>query len=478
MTATTRGADFKADAIQDALVGYAFALRYEDLTPEVVHAARVRIVDTFGSLVGGFDGEPCRIARSLAQRLYSSGSSSVIGTFTMTPPDMAAFVNATTARYVEMNDVYHWPKAGGGHPSDVIMPVLAVAEESHSTGEEFITAVTLAYEIYLCMAHSVRTPGFDFINNLTLATAIAAGKLLHLNSDELAECISMAIVPNNALGQARTGHLSHWKATASGQAGRAGVFAAYLAREGMQGAVQPFEGRAGWTNVVAGGSLTLAPMATRGGHFKILDTIIKPRSACATTLSSILATEQAAKSSLDVSQVEGVLVEVYDRAVHLGEGEHSYRPRTRESADHSIPFVVASALMDGTVNPETFREERLTDPQLLSLADKVKVVGNPEFTAAYQKLPLEHRTRVTVKTKTGEVRVGEVNTLKGGLIDPMSDFEIEGKFRSLTSKYWSEARAGEVLALLWAVDACKDIAELPPRLRLSEADENRGTGGE
>ena len=148
---------------------------------------------------------------------------------------MAAFVNGTTARYVEMNDVYHWPGSSGGHPSDVLMPVFAVAEAERRSGRDLILSIVLAYEIYLRMSDAIRTPGFDCANFCCMGAALGAGKLLGLAQDELAECLSMAVVPNNALNQARTGHLSMWKAVAAGQAGRAGVFVGLENYEWLQG---------------------------------------------------------------------------------------------------------------------------------------------------------------------------------------------------------------------------------------------------
>src|SRR4051812_13931689 len=111
------------DRIQSALSGYAARLSYEDLDRETIHAAKTRVIDTLAALIGGFDGEPCRMARTLAAAMPQSNGSRVIGTTLTTSPDLAAFVNGTTARYVEMNDVYHWPGSSGGHPSDVLMPI-------------------------------------------------------------------------------------------------------------------------------------------------------------------------------------------------------------------------------------------------------------------------------------------------------------------------------------------------------------------
>jgi 2-methylcitrate dehydratase len=199
-----------------------------------------------------------------------------------------------------------------------------------------------------------------------------------------------------------------------------------------------------------------------------MDTIIKPRSACATTLSSIMAAELAAVDLDDGARVESVLVEGYDRVVHLAE-EWSYHPDTRETADHSVPYVVAAALLDGTVTPATFAEDRLWDPKLRSLIQKVKVVPDDAFNAGYRKLPLEHGTRVTVTTTDGARHVGEIQFLKGGLSDPMTDAEIEAKFRTLSADYLKEPEALSVLQSLWALEEMKDVGDLPPAFSFQAA---------
>ena len=255
---------------------------------------------------------------------------SVIGTDLRTSPDLAAFVNGTTARYVEMNDVYHWPGSAGGHPSDVLMPIFAAAEHARASGRDFLTAVVLGYEIYLRMSDAVKTPGFDCANFCVMGAALGAGKLLGLDADGLAECLSMAVVPNNALNQARTGHLSMWKAVAAGQSGRAGVFAALLAKAGMRGPHMPFEGKAGWIDHVARRPVTLQAFGGAGTPFKIHDTLIKPRASCATTISSILAAEKAAARVTAIEAIEKVKVEVYERAkIGMGTGEHHWNPDLR-----------------------------------------------------------------------------------------------------------------------------------------------------
>ena len=456
------------DSIQSQLSGYAARLRYEDLDETTVHAAKVRVIDTLGALIGGFFGEASRIARDVAARQPQPSGATVIGTRLVTAPDMAAFVNGTTARYVEMNDVYHWPGSSGGHPSDVLMPVFGVAESVRARGPELLLSIVLAYEIYLRMSDAIKMTGFDCANFCCMGSALGSGKLLGLSSDQLAECLSMAVVPNNALNQARTGHLSMWKAVAAGQSGRAGVFAALLAQAGMKGPHAPFEGKAGWCNHVARKSFALETWGGDGTPFKILDTLIKPRASCATTISSILAAEKAAANIPRIGEIEKVTVEVYERAkVGMGTGEHHWNPDSRETADHSIPYVVAASLIDKRHSPASFDDARLWSPELRTLLPKVEVVTNDEYTASYERVPVRHDTRVTVTLKNGERVMGEAGGDKGDLSQSKTDAEIEEKFRVLTEGVLGAKRVDAVLDALWQLEKAEDISRIPPMLVLA-----------
>ena len=317
------------DHIQQRLVDYAAALDYGTLPPEAVHAAKVRVIDTLAALAGGFDGEPCRIARRMAARMPDVDGATVTGTALKTTPDMAAFVNGTTARYVELNDVYHWPGSAGGHPSDVVMPVLGVAEHARAGGRDLIAAVVLAYEIYLRLSDAIGRSAFDCANYACLGAAVASAKLLGLPRESIAAAASMAVVPNNVLKQVRTGHLSMWKAVTAGHAGKAGVFAAMLAREGMNAPYLPFEGQLGLVRPCRRQALLARRMGGGKTPFKIQDTMIKPRSSCATTISSILAAEKAACAlKKRVADVEHVTVEVYEtRQGRHGHGRAPLEPR-------------------------------------------------------------------------------------------------------------------------------------------------------
>jgi len=450
------------DAIQKRLTDYAIALDYGALSPQAIHATKTRIIDWLGALAGGFEGEPCRIARSLAAQIPYPGGATVLGTRLKTTVDLAAFGNGITGRYLEMNDAYHRPGVFGGHPSDVLGAVLAVAEHVHADGRSLITGAALAYETYLRLADAVLVPpGFDYTNYVCIGAATAAARLLGLTPTQLSHAIAIAVVPNNSLFQARTGHLSMWKAAAAGQACRSGVFAAQLAAQGMEGAHMPFEGTAGWCDYVARRRFAIGLMGGSGEPFKIEETIIKPRALCAATISSVLAAEKIAPLA-DASGVKEVTVEVYKKAKnYVGTGAHCWNPDSRETADHSIPYVVAAALIDGTVTPESLDDDHLWNPALRSLMMKVKVVENADYTTAYETMPVEHHTRITVLMEDGKTLTGKVGGSDGNdLGERKTDEQISRKFKLLAGGGMGPGRAEKILNALWHMEEMADVGEI------------------
>ncbi len=460
----SRGSVEKAiDSIQERLTRYACDLDYADLPPEAIHAAKVRIIDTLGILIGGFFGEPSRIARNLAAQMPDVAGATLIGTRMKTAPDMAAFVNATTAHYAELNDAYHWPGSFHGHPNDVVAPVLTVAEYAQTSGRELITGIALAYEVFLRVSDVFHNPGFHYTNFVCLGSAMAAAKLLGLSATQLSHCIAMAVVPNVILRQVSVGgHLSMFKATVSGCAGRAGVFAALLARAGMEGPHLPFEGKAGWCDHVARKRFCLDTLGGNGTPFKILDPHIKIRPAMGNIISAILAAEKVAPLT-NISEVKQVTVEIHKRAKEsAGTDAHNWNPQSRETADHSVPYIVAATLIDSTVTSRSYNDAHLWNPELRALMQKIDVVENEEFTKANNRLPVEHHTRVTVVTNSGERLVGKAGGDQDDLSAPKTDAQVEKKFRGLTEEVLGTRRVGTILDRLWHLEELKDAALIAP----------------
>jgi 2-methylcitrate dehydratase len=453
------------DSVQQRLVHYANVITADCVPPDAAAAARLRVIDTLGVLIGGFFDEGCRAARALAAQTPHAEGATVIGTRVKTTVDMAAFVNATTARCAEMTDTYHRHGSAGGHPSDVVTPLLAAAESVHASGRNFITAVVLAYEIYLRLSDVFPNRDFDHTNFCCIATAVGAGQLFGLTSEQLAECIAMAAVPNVSLRQARMGDQSIWRAAASGQAGRAGVFAAQLARAGIEGARMPFEGKAGWCDHVARTRFSLPEIDF--AQLKIGESRFKYRASSGNTIACVLAAEHVAPLR-DAAAVERVVVETYGKAVETsGIGEHNTNPTSHESADHSIPYLVATTLLDGTVTPRSFGEGKLRNPVLRELMRRIEVVEDPQLTARSERETRYGLARVHVIARDGERLTGDAGAAQAEGHEKSEQEKIVDKFRTLTLEYLGARRVESIEKTLLALEEVEDASVIPPQFVLA-----------
>ncbi len=463
-------AAFPVDTIQQRIAHYSDALTFDALPAQTVHCAKALVIDTLGVLVAGFNFEPCVKLRTFAAASASADGATVLGTRLRTTPDLAAFVNASTARYVEANDVFarYKPGTAHGHPSDVIAPLLAVAEHAHASGREFLNSVVLAYEIYLRICDACHSEGFDPATFGCIAIAAATGRLFRLPAHQIAQAVSMAATAHNILKQVRSDHVTVWKALAAGQAGRDGVQAGLLAKAGIEGPSLPFQGVAGWCDHVAGKRFELPEMGGGTVPFLICESRIKTRPARALTISSILAAEKLAGRVGDLDKVSRIVVMTYKRAKEGSRPQH-WVSRNRETADHSIPYCVAAALIDGVVTPQSFDDQHLNDLRLRKLMAVVEIVEDEAYTVAYKALPQSHRGRVSVHTQGGGCFVAESGGDEDDLASPKSDAWVERKFRAMTEAAVGAPRGGRLLSMLWALDNCQDVASLVEALVLDQA---------
>src|SRR5436853_2715790 len=228
------------------LAEYACALRFEDLSKDVVHEVKRRVIDSLGCALGAWNEEPCAIARKVVSHFTAKDGATVIGTDHIAPPDWAAFANGCCIRYFDYNDTYLSKEPA--HPSDNFSAVFAVGESVGATGGELIAAAALAYEVQcrLCDVASIRARGWDHPTYGAFSTALAAAKLMRLDPERTRHAINIAGVHCAAFRQARVGELSDWKGVAFANAARLGVYAALLARAGMTGPAPIFEGAMGF----------------------------------------------------------------------------------------------------------------------------------------------------------------------------------------------------------------------------------------
>lgn len=461
--------------IAERLADYAQSLSFTRLPAEVVHEVKRRVLDSLGCALGAWHAPPARITRRLAQSVKVPNGATLWGTGHKTLPDLAAFANGTLVRYLDFNDTYLSKEPA--HPSDNLAAILALGETVQASGKEVIAACALAYEVQcrLCDAAALRPRGWDHVTYVPFSSALASAKLLQLSTARTAHALNLAGAANVALRQTRVGDLSMWKACACANATRNGVFASLLAKQGMTGPSPIFEGDKGFMKLVSG-PLDLPAFAgerhARPGTapFKTLETYIKHYPVeyhaqtaveAALVVREELLTAEGREALGGITEVE---IGSYDVAIEIiGREREKWHPGSRETADHSLPYCTAVALLDGTVTLRSFDPKRLRDPRLRALTQKVRVVEQEEFIGRYpQSMP----TRVIVRTATGKEYAKQVDFPLGHPRNPMSDREVEEKFRRLAAGKLDRAGAGKVIALVWKLDALRDIGALMPLLKI------------
>ena len=447
------------------LAEYACSLQFEDLSKDVVHEVKRRVIDSLGCALGAWNEEPCAIARNVASEFSAKRGSTILGTNHKAPPDWTAFANGCAIRYFDYNDTYLSKEPA--HPSDNISAALAVAESVGGTGPELITAIALAYEVQcrFCDAASIRARGWDHVTYGAFSTALAAAHLMKLDSKKTRHAVNIAGVAGAAMRQARVGELSHWKGVAFATAARHGVYSALLARAGMTGPGPIFEGQMGFERQLGVSLGNLGekfavpfPKSKNGPAAMILKTSIKYWPAEYHSQSAIEAALSLRKQILDPARIKSVTIESHDASVDIiGSEPEKWKPNTRETADHSLPYITAIALIDGEVTNKQFEPERFADPQVWNFLETVKVKRNTELSAMY---PDAVANIVHVDLDDGRELTKRVDYALGHAKNPLKDSEVEGKFFALVAPALGEKPARGIVDLVWKLDEARNVDEL------------------
>ncbi len=454
--------------LAEQLADYAVGLKFEDLPAPVVREVKRRVIDSVGCALGAWNAEPCGIARRVASAFSAGRGATLLGTRHRAPPDWAAFANGCLVRYLDYNDTYLSKEPA--HPSDNIPAALAIAEAEQADGRELTLAIALAYEVQcrLCDAASLRARGWDHVTYGAFSSALAAARLMRLETARTRHAVNIAGVASAALRQSRVGELSHWKGCAFANAARHGIFAALLAREGMTGPAPIFEGDMGFEKLLTG-----VPLRVRvekwgnrsNGDFMILRTSIKFWPAEYHAQSAIEAALKLRPQIGEPAQIESVRIESHGAAVDIiGSEPEKWRPTHRETADHSLPYLVAVTLADGELTERQFTAERLADPVLSALVQRVKVERHEELSARY---PEATGNIVTVHLRGGRALSERVDYPRGHARNPLTDAEVETKFHALADPRLGRKRADAVLAWLWRLEEASDSAALMPLVELN-----------
>jgi 2-methylcitrate dehydratase len=261
------------------------------------------------------------------------------------------------------------------------------------------------------------------------------------------------------MAQTRVGALSNWKGLAAAEAGRNAVFAARLSRAGLTGPAPIFEGSSGFFQQVAGpANVNVEAFGRRGVQFRIHQCSLKPYPAVIYTQTAVVAGVQIAKEVSSLDRISAIEIATTRRGYErTGSEPEKWSPKTRETADHSLPYITARAMFDGDITNESFAPEKFRDPAVLAFMQKIKVGEDPSLTA---RVGGAVPTRITAILVDGQRIVREVDYAPGFAERPMSRAEVERKFSSNVGKRWPKERTDAILHALWALDRMKDLSPL------------------
>jgi len=446
------------DRILNHLCDYALKLSYRDLPEEVIRRTKHIVMDTVGCALGGAQSPPAKIARAAASEITSAIPSTVLISGQKTSSDLAAFANGVMIRYLDFNDTY----AGSPtcHPSDLLAPVLAVVDARNGSGKDVILGTVLGYEV-LCglidAGAKERGRSWDQSTYGVIAAAVVAAKLFGHTKEQMTNAISLAVSSHISLEQIRRGQISHWKGCALANASRNAVFCAMLAAKGMTGPEEAFEGKAGFLSST-GIRFEIRPFADSAESYRIMKARLKAFPSGYFSQSAIEAVLNLRAQIPDLDNIEEIRLQTFPAGYEvMGSGEANWQPETRESADHSLPFVMAVALMEGNLEIRHYEEMYYKRSDVRALMQKIKVRIGEEPVAAWPEVPLNI---VDVEMKSGKVLSTKVAYHLGHFKRFMTDAEQERKFRPLAEPLLPEGQLNDLLACLRRLDEVEQISEL------------------
>jgi len=434
------------------LASFSQQTSFDDLSEEVRERIKVLLLDSIACAIGSLRSEPIQYLREQVQEFGGSSIGSLIGGG-KTAPDRAAFFNAALVRYLDFNDGY-MGKLATSHPSDQLGAILAASEYANISGSDFMTALALAYEIQcrFCDFCSYEDKGFDQALAISYSVASGVSRALNLDIEKTANAIGLSGVSQNPLLIVRAGRISHWKGFSTANTCSNALHATFLAMRGVTGPPEIFEGPLGLFDSITGPfDINLGDVSLQ----KILEISLKKFNAGIHSQTAIEGVIELKKEHgfipEDISEVE---IEIYQRAYFImggGKGGDKHNVKNKETADHSLPYVLAAALIDDNVMPEQFEEKRILKEDVQNLLRCVKVLNSQELTDRY---PKESPVIIRIKNKGDQVFEKEKSSYEGHYSNPMGWSSVTEKFGLLCDDIISIETKDEI------IDAVSRIEEI------------------
>jgi 2-methylcitrate dehydratase len=452
--------------LAEQLAAFVVRMTYEDLSEEARHQLKIHILDALGCAFGALEGPPIKMLRTQLEDFGGRPLVTLIGGG-KTAPDRAALYNSALVRYLDYNDSYI-AKNETCHPSDNLGAVLAASEYARRNGKEFLAALALAYQVQCRLSDvaPVRAKGFDHTTQGAYAVAAGVARALGLDQNGVANAVAISGTAYNALRVTRTGSLSNWKGLAYPDTAFGATHAAFLAMRGITGPLEVFEGNKGLMDAIT-------------GHFEldwsrenleaVRRTSVKKYNAefhSQSALEGVL--ELRAAHQVRPEEIEGISIDIFDVAYHIiggGEEGDKQRVRTKEEADHSLPYMVAVALLDGDVSPAQYAPERIVREDVQNLLRKVTI--QPDETLS-KRFPAEMPCRITIALKDGRALDIEKQDYEGFYTRPMSWEKAVAKFERLATPYSNTSQRASIVETVAHLES-KEVVQLTELLGAEDA---------
>ncbi len=448
------------ETISAKMSRWAAGVKFQDLSKDAVYQAKRFLLDSVGCALGGYQQHDVKIALEVLNEVAGRGPSTVIGTGQRMDPVSASLANALMIRCMDYNDIY-W-KQDPSHPSDIFPAAIACCERAKSDGKELIVGLVLGHEFEMRFCEAafpgVRERGWHHATLTAFVSPIVAGRALHLSWEQIQHAIGISASRHCTLGAVTAGKLTMMKNTVDPMATQSGVLAALLAEKGYSGPEHVIDGKEGLTHVFGPDWKLELLTEGLGESWRITQCGMKAFPTEALTHTPISAVLDIVKQNdLHPDQVEQIQIRSLARAADILSDPSKYDPHTKETADHSLPYVIAAALVDRQVTPVQFTMEKIMDPKIREQLRKVEVVADPEIEKVF---PALQRVIVQITTRDGRAFTKQLDFPKGDPRNPLTDQDVEEKFSALADGVLSAAAQTKLKDTIWGLEKAGSVQKL------------------
>ncbi|MBN1406693.1 MAG: MmgE/PrpD family protein [Calditrichaceae bacterium] len=445
--------------ISSKLAHFTRSLQFEDLTADTVMNAKRFLLDSIGCAFAGSLTNDVQIMRDFYNDMGGTPESTVINSDKKLPMINQCFLNSLMIRALDYNDIY-WEQ-DPSHPSDLIPAALTPAEVLHKNGKDLITAIVLAYEWEQRFCEfafpGVRETKWHHATLTQFASPLAAGKILDLSIEELVHALGISASHNHTLGVVTAGNLTMMKNTVDPMAVQSGLQAALLAKRGYEGPAHIIDGKEGIVDVFRNNEFKLNILTDGlGDTFRINRCSMKAFPTEALTHTPMSAVIKLMKeNNIKKEEIVEVKIETVARAADILSDPSKYDPKTRETADHSLPYCISVCIVDGTVTPASFTADKIMDPQIRSFLPKIKVVAKPEFEKTF---PALKQAEAEIITSNGKSFKMTLDYPLGDYREPMDEVTLLKKFDAMVLPIISKTKRDRIVNTIMSLDKLKDVA--------------------